>query len=62
MYDEYERAVAHFKELDSWGVDFTALDERMEQARVDLVARYPEVAHKVTEVQNSIWRMRQYAY
>lgn len=62
MYDDYERAAKHFKMMDSWGVDFVSLDERLDSARTQLSGSYPEVAHKISEAQNSIWRMRQYAY
>lgn len=37
-------------------------DERLETARTSLQGKYPEVAHKISEVQNAIWRIRQYAY
>lgn len=62
VYDDYERATKHYKELDAWGVDFVSLDERLETARVFVAGKYPEVAHKISEVQNAIWRIRQYAY
>ena len=62
MYDDYERAAKHFKDLDTWGVDFVALDERLETARTFMGWKLPEMAHKISEAQNAIWRIRQYAF
>ena len=45
----------------SRGVDFTSLDERLETARSLIVSPYPALSHKIADVQNSIWRLRQYA-
>jgi hypothetical protein len=38
------------------------LDERLEAARIALQRHYPELSHKIADVQNCIWRVRQYAY
>ena len=42
VYDDYERAAKHFKDLDSWGVDCTSLDERLETARTFVAWKFPE--------------------
>ena len=47
MYDDYERAAKHFKDLDLWGVDFTSLDERLETARTFVAWKFPEVGWRV---------------
>jgi hypothetical protein len=39
-----------------------SLDERLETARVRVAGKFPETAHKISEAQNAIWRIRQYAY